>query len=83
MPPNWRPGLDEDKRRAILDSGRLIPVSPRGGLYLVSVAHFPVEQTATRKTQPHSSGLHHDCASCRRRVNRTRQEDHAHSPRQR
>ena len=46
MPPIWRPGLDEDKRRAILDSGRLIPVSPRGGLYLVSVAHFPVEQTA-------------------------------------
>jgi len=30
MPPIWRPGLDEAKRRAILDSGRLIPISPRG-----------------------------------------------------
>ena len=45
MPPNWRPGLDEATRRTVTESGRLLPISPRGGLYLVLVSYFATERT--------------------------------------
>ena len=45
MPPNWRPGLDEATKRTIKESGRLVPISPRGGLFLLRVPYFPTERT--------------------------------------
>ena len=45
MPPNWRPGLAETKMNAIMKSRRLVPISPRGGLYLTAVSHCATERT--------------------------------------
>ena len=36
MPPMWRPGLSEDDKAKVIDSNRLLPISPRGGLYLTT-----------------------------------------------
>ncbi len=36
MPPLWRPGLGEDDKAKVLRSNRLLPISPRGGLYLTT-----------------------------------------------
>ena len=36
MPPMWRPGLSEDDQAKVIHSNRLLPISPRGGLYLTT-----------------------------------------------
>lgn len=41
MPPMWRPGLSEDDKAKVLGSNRLLPISPRGGLYLTTPCGHP------------------------------------------
>ncbi len=34
MPPLWRSGLDESSQTRVIESRRLLPISPRAGVYL-------------------------------------------------